>query len=105
MAIGAAVISGAAMVISVRGPRMIIATVRVRALVVIFSVLVAAIFARLVGIGRWAGMDVVAVSATEPGPLFEFWCSGCRWHWLWRWCQRRRQRGSGTRGWGSGRRG
>src|SRR5205809_7860038 len=95
MAIAAAVISGAAMVISVRGPRMIVATVRDIALVVIFTVLVAAIFARLVGIARWAGMDVVAVSATEPGPFFEFCWGGCRWRWLWRWCQRRRQRGSG----------
>src|SRR5207253_7438647 len=89
-------------------------------LVVIFTVLVAETFAFLVGIARRAGMDVVAVSATEPGPFFEFWCGGCHWRWCRRWCrrfdrrggwragrqrrlgQRRRQSGSGSRGWGIG---
>ena len=45
--------------------------------VLVVAVLVTVILARHVGIARRAGMDVVPVSAAEPGPFFEFRRGGC----------------------------
>ncbi|HEY3059314.1 MAG TPA: hypothetical protein VGL99_10105 [Chloroflexota bacterium] len=93
VSIAAAAFRDAVMVISVTTrPTLIVGTVGDIALIVfalgrvahvlIFVVLVGAIFACLIGIARRAGMDVVPVSAAEPGPFFELLgCGGWRRRW------------------------